>query len=217
MNDKQGSIDQAGKQGIANDSFAAYQARGQRRWVEVLKHRWPTALGVAVAALTFFGEEITVEFVSIVSAIVVLMAAIYLGAAALDRRRAAWVAFLVGFVVLAAGRLLDSSFGPSLVFLVGALAFFVLGVVRGQWRTGGGLRLQTIGMLGFGAVALLALSVTPTLGGYLVAAALISHAAWDAVHFRLNRVVARSYAEFCAVVDLLLGAAILLMLYWRDL
>jgi hypothetical protein len=44
-----------------------------------------------------------------------------------------------------------------------------------------------------------------------VAIALIGHAAWDAYHFLRNRVVARSYAEFCAVVDLLLGAAILFM------
>src|SRR6266542_4381317 len=100
------------------------------------------------------------------------MAAIYLGAAALDRRRAAWVAFLVGFVVLAAGRLLDSSFGPSLVLLVGALAFFVLGVVRGQWRTGGGLRLRPTGSRGSGAAALRGLSVIPTLGGFPVAAPL---------------------------------------------
>ena len=48
-------------------------------------------------------------------------------------------------------------------------------------------------------------------GGYPVAFALIGHAAWDTVHYVQNRVVARSYAEFCAVLDLLVGAAILLM------
>jgi hypothetical protein len=212
MNDKQGYMDQAGKQGIADDTFATYQARGQRRWAEVLKHCWLTALGVAVAALTFFDEEVTAEFVSFVSAIVVLMALIYLSAAALDRRRAAWVVFLAGFCVLSAGRLLGSRMGASVVFLACALVFLALGAARGQLRKGGSLPLQSIGMLGFGAVGLLALSVSPTLGGYLVAAALIGHAAWDAVHFRLNRVVPRSYAEFCAVVDLLLGTAILLMI-----
>jgi hypothetical protein len=39
--------------------------------------------------------------------------------------------------------------------------------------------------------------------------ALIGHAARDAVHYVQYRVVARSYAEFCAVLDLLIGAAIL--------
>ena len=47
------------------------------------------------------------------------------------------------------------------------------------------------------------------MGGYLVALALIGHAGWDAYHYLRNRVVGRSYAEWCAVVDLLLGAAIL--------
>jgi hypothetical protein len=212
MNDKQGLTDQFGKQGIAGDSFVVQQASGSRRWFEALTHRWPTALGLTVAALTAFDAEINVEFVSVVSAIVVLMALIYLSAAVLERRRTAWVVFLAGFAVLTAGRLADSSVGSSIVFLVTALVFLVLGVIRGQLRKSGGLPLQTIGMLGFGAIALLALYATPTLGGYLVATALIGHAAWDAIHFRLNRVVARSYAEFCFVVDLLLGAAILLML-----
>jgi len=215
VNDNQGLVDQLGKQAIAGDTFAAQQAREHRRWVELLKHRWPTALGIAVAALTFFDEQVTVEFVSFVSAIVVLLGVIYVGAAALERRRAAWVMLLAGFAVLTTGRVLDWSVGPSLVFLVSALVFLVLGVVRGQLRKGGGLPLQTIGMLGFGASGLLALPVNPTLGGYLVAAALIGHAVWDAVHFRLNRVVARSYAEFCAVVDLLLGVAILFLLAMR--
>jgi hypothetical protein len=212
VNDNQGLVDQLGKQGIAGDTFAAQQAREHRRWVDVLKHRWPTALGVAVATLTFFDEQVTVEFVSFVSAIVILLGVIYVGAAALERRRAAWIILLAAFAVLSAGRVLDWSVGASVIFLVSALAFLVLGVVRGQLRKGGGLPLQTIGMLGFGAIGLLALSVNVTLGGYLVAAALIGHAAWDAVHFRLNRVVARSYAEFCGVLDIVLGVAILLMI-----
>jgi hypothetical protein len=41
--------------------------------------------------------------------------------------------------------------------------------------------------------------------------ALLGHAAWDAHHYLRDRVVARSYAEFCGVLDLLVGAAILVM------
>jgi hypothetical protein len=44
-----------------------------------------------------------------------------------------------------------------------------------------------------------------------VGIAILGHAAWDAYHYLRDRVVTRSYAEFCAVVDLLLGAAILFM------
>jgi hypothetical protein len=100
---------------------------------------------------------------------------------------------------------------PLVGFLVAALVFLALGVARGQWREPGGLPLQTVGMLAFGSIVLVALYVEPVLGGVLVAIGLIGHAAWDAYHYLRDRVVTRSYAEFCAVVDLLLGAAILFM------
>ena len=114
-----------------------------------------------------------------------------------------------GIVVL---RQLDVGLDPSVGLLIVAFVLLVLGVTLGQWRKPGGLTLQTVGMLGFGAIALVALSVNSDIGGYLVAAGLIGHAAWDAIHLRLNRVVARSYAEFCAVVDLVLGVTILFLM-----
>jgi hypothetical protein len=87
-----------------------------------------------------------------------------------------------------------------------------LGVARGQWQRPSGLPLQTAGMLVFGSTVLVALFyVDPDLGGKLVGIAILGHAAWDAYHFLRNRVVPRSYAEFCIFVDLLVGAAILFM------
>jgi hypothetical protein len=68
-------------------------------------------------------------------------------------------------------------------------------------------------MLAFGSIVLVALYVEPVLGGVLVAIGLIGHAAWDAYHYLRDRVVARSYAEFCAVLDLLVGAAVLFVLF----
>jgi hypothetical protein len=109
----------------------------------------------------------------------------------------------------------DLKINLALVFLVVALAFLVVGVARGQLRRPGGLTLQAAGMLAFGSIGLVALYVDPDLGGHLVAFALLGHAAWDAVHYVRNRVVARSYAEFCAVFDLLVGAAILFILFMR--
>ena len=202
-----GSSDHA----TTDDSHHAQQMPNPRRWIDVLMHRWPTALGIAVAALTAFDLQVDAGFVSSFSALVVLMALVYLGAAALSRRRAAWVVFLTGFAVLVVLRLPDSGIEPSLVLLVGALAFLVLGAARGLERRPGGLTLQAAGMLGFGAIALTALYADLELGGYLVAAGLIGHGVWDAYHYLRNRVVARSYAEFCAVLDLLVGTAILVM------
>jgi hypothetical protein len=187
------------------------QKHPSRRWTDVLKHRWPTVLGLAVAALTVFDLQGGTELV----ALTMLMPVVYLGAAALDRRWFAWVVLLAGVAVLVAIPS-SSEVVPSVVFLVAALVFLVLGGARGLWRRQlrkpGGLALQTVGVLAFGSTALVALYVDPNLGAYLVAFALIGHAGWDAYHYLRNRVVARSYAEWCAVVDLLLGAAILLSL-----
>src|ERR671914_879552 len=62
------------------------------RWTGVLMHRWPTALGIAVAALAAFDLRDGLEFATLT----VLLALVYLGAAALDRRWSAWVLLLAG-------------------------------------------------------------------------------------------------------------------------
>jgi hypothetical protein len=191
--------------GVRDHTEDAPHARG--RWTGALMHRWPTALGIALAALAAFDVQDGFEF----AALTVLMALIYLGAAALDRRWFAWVVLLAG-LPLAFFIPSTSEVVPSVVLLVAAPVFLVLGVARGQWQRPGGLPLQTAGMLAFGSTVLVALyAVYPDLGGKLVGIAILGHAAWDAYHYLRNRVVPRSYAEFCAVVDLLLGAAILFM------
>jgi hypothetical protein len=137
------------------------------------------------------------------------MALVYVGAAALGRPRASW-AVLLGGLPLALFVPPTSAINPSVVVLAIAVFFLVVGVMRGQLREPGGLLLQAAGVLVFGATALAALYVAPELGAYLVALALLGHAAWDAYHYLRDRVVTRSYAEFCGIADLLLGAAILL-------
>ena len=191
----------------ADDPPHAHRNDG-RRWTSVLAHRWPTALGVAVAALTVFDLRGATEL----AALTMLMPVVYLGAAALDRRRFAWVVLLAGVTVLAFVPS-SSEIVPSVGFLAAALVFFVVGAARGQLRKPGGLALQTVGMLVFGSIALAALYVNADLGGFLVAIALLGHAAWDTYHYLRDRVVARSYAEFCAVLDLVVGAAVLFILF----
>ena len=198
-----GSSDHA----TSNDSHHAQQSPNHRSWTGVLMHRWPTALGIAVAALAAFDVDDGLEF----AALTLLMALVYLGAAALDRPWSAWLVLLAG-LPLAIFIPSTSEVVPSVVFLVAAPVFLVLGVARGQWQRPGGLPLQSAGMLAFGSIVLVALFyVYPDLGGKLVGIAILGHGAWDAYHYLRDRVVARSYAEFCAVVDLLLGAAILFM------
>ncbi len=119
-----GSSDHA----TTNDSHHAQQTPNRRRWIDVLTYRWPTALGIAVAALTAFDLQVDAESVSSLSALVVLMALVYVGAAALDRRRASWVVLLAGYAVLVVFQdLLDSGVEPSAVLLVAAFVFVVFG------------------------------------------------------------------------------------------
>ena len=207
MTEKEGFADKVRDHATDDDSSHAHQVPDRRRWTDVLKHRWPTALGIALAALAAFDLDNGTEF----GALTVLMALVYLGAAALDRRWSAWLVLLAG-LPLAIFIPSTSGIHPSVVLLVVAPVFLVLGVVRGQWQRYGGLPLQTAGMLAFGSIILVALFyVDPDLGGKLVGIAILSHAVWDAYHYLRDRVVTRSYAEFCAVLDLLLGAAILFM------
>src|SRR5918995_2674410 len=147
--------------GVRDDTEDAPHARG--RWSGVLMHRWPTALGIAVAALAAFDLQDGLEF----AALTVIMALVYLSAAALDRRWSAWVVLLAG-LPLAIFIPSISGIDPSVILLVAAPVFLLLGVARGQWQRPGGLPLQSAGMLAFGSTVLVALFyVDPDLGGAL--------------------------------------------------
>jgi hypothetical protein len=56
-------------------------------------------------------------------------------------------------------------------------------------------------------LALTALSLEYELGRYLLAAGWLGHGVWDYAHFRADKVVSRSFAEWCAVFDVLRAAA----------
>lgn len=68
--------------------------------------------------------------------------------------------------------------------------------------------LQALGLVGFGAMALLATLAT-LLGAYLAALGLLAHAVWDGYHHHTNRVVPRAFAQFCAALDYTLAAIVL--------
>ncbi len=105
---------------------------------------------------------------------------------------------------------------PTTPLLPGlAVAYLVLGAVRGQLRRPGVLGLQVIGLVIFAACAVLAAIVDPAAGHHIVGAGFLAHAAWDVAHHRdLSRhhvvgVVPRGWAEFCIVLDLMIGASLI--------
>ena len=135
------------------------------------------------------------------------MVLVYVGAAALGRRRAAWPILLLGLPVLFLPS--DTGATATYVLLAATALFAAYGAIRARRRDPHGLPLQTLAAIAVAGLALAAIAVDPTTGARLLAVALLGHAAWDAYHYVRDRVVTRSYAEFCAVVDAVLGVAIL--------
>ncbi|TMS00559.1 hypothetical protein [Nonomuraea basaltis] len=177
-----------------------------RRIASAVAGRWPTYLGIALAAATLFDGDGGPN-----GALIVTVAALsYLTVAVLDRPGAVWLVIVVLFGI---GTAADTvGIGYWLAFGPIALIVTVIGLVRGQLRRPGLYVLQAPQMLVVGVVVLLAEYGGLEFAGYLVAAALIGHAVWDVAHWRANKVVTRSLAEFCFVIDSLLGLGIIILL-----
>jgi hypothetical protein len=168
---------------------------------------WPTVAGIGLAGFialdTLSGREL--------APILAASGLVYLGAAGLRKPSAAWPLFLGTFVVITIDRIGRAPFDATWIFLGLAALFVGYGVLHGAARPIDGLPLQAIGMVGFGAVAGTGLIVSGDAGAYLIAAGLLAHAAWDVYHHWVNKVVVRSMAEFCCVLDILLAAALVVV------
>ncbi|WP_240037721.1 hypothetical protein [Glycomyces paridis] len=184
--------------------------RGGR--VRSVLRRWPTAVALALfvpdvvdgvptdpGAAATFGEALP------------LLPLAYLVLAKWGRRWLTWPVVFAGVACVAALRAFDLM-APS-TFLVGvALAVLVWSVVDGDLKRSGELRLQAVGVLVFGAFALAGLAIDVDLGRYVVAAGWLFHGVWDFVHLWRDKVVARSFAEWCGVVDVLVAVQLVFLI-----
>ncbi|MBL6278311.1 hypothetical protein JMF97_19305 [Micromonospora fiedleri] len=177
--------------------------------VDKLLRRWPAALGVLVAVGTVLGVEHGGQIASVVAA----SGFVYLAAVAIGRPGAAWAAFGVTFVLV--GLSLRAGFDAVLWICVAAAGLAVLGALRAGVRPVWSLPLQSAAMLVLGAAALLAVRADHLAAGVIVSVALFAHAAWDVWHHRTERVVTRSFAEFCGVLDVLVGVGLLVVTLTR--
>ena len=92
--------------------------------------------------------------------------------------------------------------------LVTGLVLVVTGVLNRNLLTGGIESWQAPALVVFSLTGVLGLAADPQIGAYLIAAGLIGHTVWDVVHLWLDRMVGRAYAQWCAVLDLVLGVSI---------
>ncbi|GED10309.1 hypothetical protein [Cellulosimicrobium cellulans] len=168
-----------------------------------LLERWPSVVGLLALLLNVTnGADAHVT-----AMIIVIASACYLATSAIGPRRSGWI--VVGGAVVTVMLARVTGLDPTVAVLVLGAAFAVLGLLRGADVDRRELGIQVLGFLGFSALALTAMMVGPVPALYLAALAAVGHAAWDLVHVVRDRVVPRSLAEACFVLDLGLGAAML--------
>lgn len=166
--------------------------------------RWPSVVGLlALLANTAGGLDAHVT-----AMIIILAAMCYLAAAGLGSRRSGWAMIGVGTAAIAVAG--ATGLDPTTTLLVIGAGFAVFGFLRGTGVDRRELGLQTLGFAGFSTIALTAMYSDPLLAAHLAALAAIGHAVWDAIHYLRDKVVSRSLTEFCFVLDLGLGMALLL-------
>jgi hypothetical protein len=170
-----------------------------------LSDRWPTALGIVSAVGGIVLLVLLDRDVETFGPVVVMMAAIYLMAYALGRPWTAWIALFLLSVVMAV--LLALSWNPPVGMTVVAVALWLWTLLVGRYKDGSTFALQTAGLV---AVTLVCAAVAPRWGLALAGVGFLGHGGWDAYHFIKNKVVNRQYSEYCGVVDVIIGPALIL-------
>jgi hypothetical protein len=95
--------------------------------------------------------------------------------------------------------------------LVLPFGYLSIGTVRGTLRP---RRVLITQLGGLGAYLLLVLAATAASGDLalaLIGAGWLAHAGWDGWHHRHEAVVPRGFAEWCAVVDAVIGVSVLVV------
>jgi len=91
-----------------------------------------------------------------------------------------------------------------------SVVLIVVGLALRASRTA--LAAQSLALVAYGGVGLVALTLGPVAGGVLASLVLMAHAVWDVIHYRRNAVVPRSLAETCIFFDVPLGVAVIVVL-----
>lgn len=175
------------------------------RWTRTLLHHWPSVLGLLAAGFQI-ATGATRETVAITVSVATLC---YLGAAALNRPWIAWAGIVGGSLVVMASELAGLAWWAAIG--IAAAALVAIGLTGRAPRPA--LTAQTAALLGFGGLAVVALFIAPRIGMVLAGLALASHAGWDFVYYRRNAVVPRSLAEFCMLLDVPLGLAVVVLAF----
>jgi hypothetical protein len=178
-------------------------AAGSTRTSWAIWRRWPAAVGLLGAALVALGSPDRETLV--ISLLVALVC--YLAAAAVKVRWVAWAAIPIASALVTAGAFIGVD--PWLVLVGASVVLIVVGVALRASRTA--LAAQSLALVAYGGVGLVALTLGPVVGAVLASLVLMAHAAWDVIHYRRNAVVPRSLTEACIFFDVPLGVAVIVL------
>jgi len=173
-----------------------------------LTDRWPTGLAIVTVAFAIGLMAMVDNEAELFGPSVAVMAGIYMLAYVVGRPWTAWLAFALLSAVMSVLQVLHEPFA-GIVVVVAVL--WLLAVARRRFTDVDTFSLQTAGMLVFGAVTLVCAAVTPRLGAAVAGLGFLAHGLWDAYHFKVNRVVHRSWSEYCAVIDIPTGVALIVV------
>ncbi|GAA5174906.1 hypothetical protein GCM10023321_79760 [Pseudonocardia eucalypti] len=165
-------------------------------------------LALAVSAPGFFDQP-NAEEVHALAQAMLLLPLWYVVVGAVARRGWTWFV-VVGVTGLFVLLRMQERVEPVLVLLAISLTGVLWGSVRGRLAHPSFL-LQIAGLVVFAALAVAGLASAPDLGRYLVAAGWFAHGLWDIAHYRADAGVARTGAEWCAVVDIVIAAQLVLL------
>jgi hypothetical protein len=176
-----------------------------------LTERWPSGLGLVIAGVAgtvIVGLDVD-EVADNFAPGVATMMGVYLAAYALGRPAAAWPAFAVLVVIAALVGDLIVDAGVAMTAILGLLWLWVL--ARGRARDRPWFSIETLGLVFFGGLTIAAVVADARLAGILAGVGWLTHGLWDAYHFAKDRVVVRTWSELCAVVDIPVGALLIVV------
>jgi hypothetical protein len=170
--------------------------------------RRQTILGLTIGLVfvvgVLFGDKD--ETPRALATLLMLLPLLYLVVATLGRQQWTWPVLYASLPVLPLLQL-QPWVDPAYVLIALAVAAVMWGGGHGLLHTND-YRLQIAGMIGFGTLAWLGLTIDVDVAKYVVVAGFLGHAAWDWVHLTRNRVVDPTYAEFCQAIDVMAAVAL---------
>jgi len=180
-----------------------------------LTDRWPTALAIVTVAFAIGLMALVDNEAELFGPSVTVMAGIYMLAYVIGRPWTAWLAFAVMSTVMSVLQVLhamDVSWADPFVGIVVVLALlWLLTIARKRFTDLDTFSLQTAGAVVFGVITLVCAAVAPRLGAAVAGFGFLAHGLWDAYHFRVNKVVHRTWSEYCAVIDIPTGIALIVV------